>query len=146
MPIGGQSLGKDCRIVLVLPNGGTLNIPSAAITKFKPTPQVTDEKRKGLDGEARHNVIHDGWKVDIELDRFDSTVDDFWAAAEDAYYTGVNLGWGYMQETIQEPNGGTSQYRYEKVAYKVTDLGDREGDKVIKMKMEALASRRRKTQ
>ena len=145
MPIGGQSLGKDVRIVLVTATG-TLNIPAAAITKFTAMPQTADEKRVGLDGEARHNITHSGWKIDIELDRFDSTLDDFWAAAEDAYYNGQNLPWGYIQETIQEPNGGTSQYRYEKVAYKVTDIGAREGDKVVKMKLEALASRRKKSQ
>jgi len=145
MPIGGQSLGKDVRVVLVGANG-PIAIPAAAITKFTAQPQTSDEKRIGLDGEARHNITHGGWKIDIEIDRFDSTLDDFWAAAEDAYYSGQNLPWGYIQETISEPNGGTSQYRYEKVAYKVTDLGAREGDKVIKMKLEALASRRKKSQ
>lgn len=145
MPVGGQSLGKDVRVVLVTANG-TLNIPAAAITKFSAQPQTADEKRIGLDGEARHNITHGGWKIDLEIDRFDSTMDDFWAAAEEAYYAGQNLPWGYIQETIQEPNGGTSQYRYEKVAYKVTDIGAREGDKVVKMKLEALASRRKKSQ
>lgn len=145
MPIGGQSLGKDVRVVLVTANG-TLAIPAAAITKFNAKPTTGDEKRIGLDGEARHNVTHGGWTGSIDIDRFDSTLDDFWAAAEDSYHNGVNLPWGFIQETIQEPNGGISQYRYEKVAYKVTDLGDKEGDKVVKMKLEFMASRRRKSQ
>ena len=145
MPIGGQSLGKDVRVVLVTATG-TLSIPAAAIIKFNSKPNTGDEKRLGLDGEARHNITHGGWGGTFEIDRFDSTLDDFWAAAEDAYYTGQNLPWGYIQETIQEPNGGTSQYRYEKVAYRVTDLGDRIGDKVINMKLEFLASRRKKSQ
>lgn len=145
MPVGGQTIGKDVRLVIVTPSG-TLNIPPAAITSFDAQPETTNEKRIGMDGEARHLVTHAGWKGSFEVDRFDSTLEDFWAQAEAAYYAGVNLPYGYIQETIQEPNGSISQYRYEKVVLDLKDLGKKEGDKTVKMKLDFLASRRIKNQ
>jgi hypothetical protein len=145
MSAANQSIGKDIRVVITTATGN-LNIPTAAITKFDAQPVTADEKRTGLDGEARHVIFHNGWKGGFEIDRFDSTLDDYWATAEANYYNGVNTAYGFIQETIQEPNGGISQYRYEKVVYKVTDIGAREGDKVVKMKLEFMASRRLKVQ
>lgn len=145
MSAANQSLGKDFRVVIVTPTGN-LNIPTAAITKFDAQPVTTNEKRLGLDGEARHLVTHAGWKGSFEIDRFDSTLDDFWALAEANYYNGVNTPYGFIQETVQEPNGGISQFRYEKVVYDLKDVGAREGDKVVKMKLEFMASRRLKVQ
>lgn len=141
MPQGGQSLGKDVRVVIVTAQG-TLNIPPSAITKFDAQPVTGDEKRIGMDGEARHIITHEGWQGSFEVDRLDSTIEDYWAQAEAAYFAGVSMPFGTIQETIQEPNGGISQYRYEKMVLKVTDLGSREGNKTIKMKVSFMASRR----
>jgi len=145
MSAANQTLGKDVRVVITTA-AGTLNIPTTAIMKFDAQPVTTEEKRTGLDGEARHTVTHNGWKGSFEIDRFDSTLDDYWAAAEAAYYNGQNVAYGFIQETIQEPNGGISQFRFEKVVYKLTDMGSREGDKTVKMKLEFMASRRLKVQ
>src|SRR5476649_166725 len=125
MSAANQSLGKDVRVVITTATGN-LTIPASAIMKFDAQPVTNDEKRIPLDGEARHTVTHGGWKGGFEIDRLDSTLDDFWATTEANYYNGVNTPYGFIQETIQEPNGGISQYRYEKVVYKVTDLGARE--------------------
>lgn len=141
MPIGGQSLGKDVRIVLVSPQG-TINIPPAAITRFNVAPETTNEKRLGLDGEVRHLVQPAGYKGSVDIDRFNSNLEDYWAAFEEAYYAGANIGWGYIQETIQNPDGSVSQWRYEKVVFDVKDFGDREGDKIVKMKLDFMASKR----
>src|SRR2546430_1145623 len=108
MSAANQTLGKDVRVVITTP-AGNLNIPTAAITKFDSQPVTSDEKRTGLDGEARHIITHNGWKGPVEIDRFDGTLDDFWALAEANYYNGVNTPYGFIQETIQEPNGGISQ-------------------------------------
>lgn len=140
MPMGGQSLGKDVRAVLVTPFGATLNISPSAITAFDSTPVTTNEKRIGLDGVTRNLVIPSGWKGSFEVDRFDSVIEDYWATFEAAYYAGQNILWGSIQETIDNPDGSVSQYRYSNVAYDLKDLGRREGDKVIKMKLDFYAS------
>ncbi|MRW88867.1 hypothetical protein GJ699_02595 [Duganella sp. FT80W] len=141
MSTGGQSLGKDVSVVIVTASG-TLNIPAAAITKFDSKPVTGDEKRIGLDGQVRNNVTHEGWNGSFEVDRFNSVLDDFWAAAEAAYYAGTALPWGTIQETITNPDLSVSQYTYTQVVLKLTDIGSREGNKTIKQKLDFVASRR----
>lgn len=145
MPVGGQTVGKDVRLVIVTANG-TLNVPPAAITNFHAQPENTVETRKGIDGETRHLVTPGPWKGSIDIDRFDSTVEDFWAAIEAAYYAGQNTPYGYIQETIQEPNGGITQYSYQKVALDLKDLGQKIADKPVTLKLDFHASRRIKNQ
>jgi hypothetical protein len=121
-------------------------VPPAAITGFDASPDTSNEKKMGMDGEARHLITHAGWKGSLDIDRFDSTVEDFWAATEAAYYAGQSTAYGYIQETIQEANGGVSQYRYEKVVLDLKDLGKKQGDKSVTMKLDFMASRRIKVQ
>lgn len=142
MSVGGQSLGKDVRLVIVAGGGTVLDVPPSAITKFSAKPTTGDEKRTGMDGEVRHLITHEGWSGSLEIDRLDSQIEDYWAAAEAAYFAGQSLPWGTIQETIQEPSGAITQWRYERVVLKVDDLGDREGNKTIKMKVSFMASRR----
>lgn len=141
MSTGNQSLGKDVRVV-IMTTSGPLNIPAAAIMKFDSKPTTGDEKRIGLDGNVRNNVTHEGWTGSFEIDRFDSTLDDYWAQAEAAYYGGTALPWGTIQETITNPDLSISQFTYTRVVLKITDMGTREGNKTIKMKLDFVASRR----
>jgi hypothetical protein len=145
MPVGGQTIGKDVRLVIVTATG-TLDVPPAAIASFSSQPENSVEQRKGLDGETRHLVTPGPWKGSIEIDRFDSSVEDFWARIEANYFAGINTPYGYIQETIQEPNGGLSQYSYEKVALDLKDLGKKIADKPVTLQLDFYASRRIKIQ
>jgi hypothetical protein len=143
MPNNNQSVGKDIAIVLMT-SAGALNIPAAAITKFDAQPDTSHEARKGLDGVTRNAVFPNGWKGSFDIDRMNSAVDEFWAQYESDYYNGVNLLPGTINEVIVEANGSISQYRYEGVVLDLKDAGSREADKVIKMKLDFYASRRKK--
>ena len=143
MPNNNQSIGKDVSFV-VMTSAGALNIPAAAITKFDAQPDTSHEARKGLDGVTRNAVFPNGWKGSFDIDRMNSAVDEFWAQFESDYYNGVNLLPGTINEVIVEANGSISQYRYEGVVLDLKDAGSRESDKVIKMKLDFYASRRKK--
>lgn len=143
MAINNQSIGKDVSFV-VMTSSGALNIPAAAITRFDAQPDTSHEARKGLDGVTRNLVYPNGWKGSFEVDRFNSVLDDFWASYEAAYYAGQNLLPGTINEVIQEADGSVSQYRYEGVVLDLKDAGSREADKVIKLKLDFYASRRKK--
>jgi hypothetical protein len=49
---------------------------------------------------------------------------------------------GTITETIQEPGGGVSVYRYDAVVFKLKTLGDKKGNELIKGKMGFFAQRR----
>jgi hypothetical protein len=71
-----------------------------------------------------------------------SSVEDWWNAVENAYFGGQNIPPGTITETIQNPDGSISQYRYTGVMFDLNDLGAREPTKVIKQKLGFVASRR----
>lgn len=132
MPLNGFTIGRD-----VTPN---INTPSGAlspslITKFTAKPETTKKKVKGLDGRTRHLIFPDGWTGAFEVERQDSTVDDFFAAQEAGYYNGQNLLPSTITQTITEVNGSVSQYQYNGVVFSLDDAGDWAGDDTVKQKI-----------
>lgn len=143
MPINSQSIGKDVSLDIYT-SRGSLNIPAAAITNFTSQPQTTSTASKGLDGETRNAVFPDGWQGTFEIDRLSSVLDLFWADYEADYHAGVNLMPGTITETIREPDGSVSQFRYTKVVLNFTNAGSKQANQLVKQTMSFMASRRLK--
>ena len=137
MPVNNQSIGKDVSVVIITPTG-SLNIPAAAITKFSTAPVTDNETRIGMDGVARFLVVPTSYKGSFDVDRMNSSIEDWWAGMEAAYFAGQNVTSGTITETISNPDGSISQYRYTGVVFDLETLGDREPTKVIKQKMKKL--------
>lgn len=141
MPVNNMSIGKDVSVVIITPTGA-LNIPSAAITNFSVQPVTENESRIGMDGITRALVVPTAYQGSFDVDRMNSSVEDWWNAVENAYFSGQNIPSGTITETIQNPDGSISQYRYIGVMFDLNDLGSREPTKVIKQKLGFVASRR----
>lgn len=141
MPINGLSVGKDITIVWT-DNNETKRF--GTITRWNAKPVTKDDKIVAVDGTITHLIFHQGWVLEFEVERTDNSVDEYWAQAEENYFKGKEMAPATIFETIQEPGGGMSQYRYEGVIPMVEDMGDRKGDASIKIKMRGLAARRKK--
>ena len=141
MPVNNMSIGKDVGVVINTTTG-VLNIPAAAITSFSSQPVTENESRIGFDGVSRYLVVPTGWKGSFDVDRMSSAVEDWWASYESAYFAGQTTQPGTITETITNPDGSITQYRYTGVMFDLQDLGTREPTKVIKQKLSFMASRR----
>lgn len=141
MPVNNMSIGKDVGVVINTTTG-VLNIPAAAITSFSSQPVTEQESRIGFDGVSRYLVVPTGWKGSFDVDRMSSAVEDWWASYESAYFAGQTTQPGTITETITNPDGSITQYRYTGVMFDLQDLGTREPTKVIKQKLSFMASRR----
>jgi len=141
MPIGDFSVGRDIALTIVTASGPlTLNM----ITGFHRRQETVEVKVKGLDGVTRHVRFFDGWNGGFDIERADSTVDDYFAQLESNYYAGINEQPGTLTETISEVNGSLSQYRYLGVLLKYDDAGSWAGDATVKQKLSFVASQRQK--
>ena len=76
------------------------------------------------------------------IERGDSTVDDFIAAAEQQFYSGSTVAAGTMYQYVSETDGSTSTYLYDGVTFKLTSAGQWKGDSGVKQKLEFFAARR----
>ena len=139
MPVGGFSVGRDVSLT-IRANNGILRL--GLLTDFEAKPLIGEVKILGLDGLARTRYLPEGWGGSFSVTRQDSTLDDYWAQLEDSYYSGADIGAGIISETITEPDGSISRYRFNDVFLKLTDAGTWSGNKEVKQKLEWAASRR----
>ena len=139
MPINGFSVGRDVSLDVVTASG-PLNF--GLITKFSSKQSSKEEAIKGLDGITRPVRFFDGWSGSFNMERQDSSLDDFFAMLEANYYAGMNEAAVTITETITEVNGAITQYRYTGVLLKYEDAGDWSGDATVKQSVSFVASRR----
>lgn len=141
MPLNSFSVGRDVTLTIVTASGPlNLNL----ITGFQSSPEMGEVKVKGLDGITRHARFFDGWRGRFNVERADSTVDDYFAQLEANYYAGVNEQPAQITETITEVSGAVSQFRYLNVLLKLDDAGNWAGDQTVKQTISFVAAQRQK--
>lgn len=140
MPVNGYTVGRDVSIDLISPAGP---LRFSVRTGFSAKQETTDIRVKRADGITDHLVLPDGWTGSFDYERGNPVLDTYFANLEDQYYAGLNIQAISMTETITEPNGSLSQFRYERVVLKYADAGAKSGDQTVKQKIEWMASRRR---
>ncbi|HTW27869.1 MAG TPA: hypothetical protein VME92_12135 [Acetobacteraceae bacterium] len=133
------SLGRDCQVVLMGPFG---RVDISHVTGFE-AKQVTHPIRVDrLDGTQLAAELPKGWEGSFDIERGDSTVDDFVAKAEQAYYTGGSMAYGTLYQYVTETDGSTSTYQFDSAVFKLTSSGAWKGDASVKQKLEFFAARR----
>lgn len=142
--VGLMSLGKDVSADVILPNGQHLNLGN--ITGFDAKPISKDLSSSGIDGTPRFAVVPEGWQISFDVDRAGPNVDNWWAAHEASYYSGNVIQNVTILETIDEPDGSISQWRFIGCALKLDDAGNYKSDQFVKMKVSGKASFRVKVQ
>ena len=139
MALNGYSIGRDIALDIIGPQGP---LRFNQIISFMSKPDTTDQKIKGLDGITRHLRFPDGWSGSFEIERQDSTVDDYFTQVEANYYAGLNEIPVTITETIIEVNGSVSQYRYLQVILVLEDAGMYKGDASVHQKVRFMSARR----
>lgn len=143
MPVtNGFTVGRDVYVDLTL-STGPLRLP-ATTTGFDAMQETKEVTSHGLDGVNRFAELPAGWKGTIDMDRSDSTIDDYFAQAEADYYLGKIVQPATITETISEANGSVSQYRYIGVVFKFKEAGKKKGDDKVAQSIAWSASKRLK--
>lgn len=143
MPVNGFTVGRDVSVAVQCPSGPLiLNL----ITKFSRKPDNTVRKIKGLDGITRPLIFPDGWSGSVEIERQDSTADDFIAAWEAGYYAGADRAPSTITETITEASGAVTQWQYVGVFFQMETAGEAAGDESMKIVMTWMAEQRIKVE
>lgn len=138
---GGYNTGLDVSIDI---NAASGPIRISKLMNFDSKPKVTNTEITPLNGQTDELVVPKGWSGSFEAERTDSVLDDWWAKFEDDYYNGVTQAAATITETIAEPGGGVTTWRYTSVILTLTDAGKKEGDKTIRQSVSFTAKRRLK--
>lgn len=140
MPLNGYSVGRDTTIVVILPDGTSLNL--GTVTKFSSKQDTTTEKIKALDGKTYHLRYFDGWTGSFEVNRQGPDLDAYFSGLESDYYAGITEGYATIQQTISEPDGSVTQYRFDRCILQLDDAGDYASDKSVMQKVSFMATQR----
>ncbi len=136
----GYSLGRNHIVIVVLPEGSTLNF--GQVTKWTAKQDSSEQKIVSMNGEIDHLRFYQGWSGSFEAERRGPDLDEYFAHLEANFHSGIDEPPATMQQTIVEPNGRVSQYRFERVLLKYDDAGDWSGDKAVHQKVSFVAARR----
>src|SRR5271157_838500 len=133
------SVGRDTQLVVIGPTG---RIDLAHVTSFDSRQLTYSVRVDRLDGTQMGAELPKGWEGAFEIERGDSAVDDFIAAAEQLFYNGSTVPAGTMYQYVSETDGSTSTYLYDGVTFKLASAGQWKGDSGVKQKLEFFATRR----
>lgn len=143
MPVNDFNVGKDVSLDI---DNGDGPVTFTLVTGFNARQDTVDIKEKGIDGIPRHLTLPDGWSGQFQITRQKDDVDQFFQNLEDQYYAegDTNMPTMTINQTIAEPNGNVSQYRYEGVQVKLEDAGEWGADTTVKLRVGFVASRRKR--
>jgi hypothetical protein len=144
MPMNNFNTGRDLTLNLIGYNGTILAF--GLLTDFDAKMLTNKVAIKGMDGIIRYLEIPDGWDGSFGYTKQDDQIDAYFAGLEANYYAGQNVQASSVTETIQNPDGSISQYRFTGVMMKYDDAGAWRGDNDIKVKISWCASKRLKVQ
>lgn len=139
MPVQGFTIGKDAAVDFNLPQGP---VRFSNVTNFTAHPIQTDIESKGQDGTDYFGTIPSGWQGTVDIDRFNANMDIAFDYLETLYYSGQPVPNGSIQETITEPDGSITVWKFIRVAFKYEDHGSYAGDQKVSQRMSWKASRR----
>jgi hypothetical protein len=133
------SVGRDTQLVVLGPAG---RVDLTYVTAFEAHQLTHSVRVDRLDGTQMGAELPKGWEGTFEIERGDSAVDDFTAAAETAFYNGGVVPAGTMYQYVAETDGSTSTYLYDGVTFKLASAGQWKGDSGVRQKLEFFATRR----
>jgi hypothetical protein len=136
----GYSIGRDVSVVVTLPDGTNLSLGKVISFDAKQSTSMTTIK--GIDGVIDNLRFFEGWTGSIKTERRDPTLDAYFAGLESNYYAGLSEQYCQIQQTISEPDGSISQYRYERVLLEYAEAGAFEADKSVSQTLNFKAARR----
>lgn len=144
--MNGFSTGRDVKIDIVDPSSAAVLQTFSLQTTFESRQMTNRVTIKGLDGIVRYLELPEGWEGSLEYDRQNDALDAYVASLETAYYAGLNLQTAQITETIANPDGSTSIYRFTGVVFKLSNSGSWKGDDRVAQKLDWCASLRIKVQ
>jgi hypothetical protein len=134
-----MNVGVDYSITYYDADTGTLvelgDVQSVKITALK-----HDIASKPYNQSPRFGYIPDGFKIDFQITRTGPGLEDLSVLNAQNFSQGKVQSPGYLNQTINNPNGSVSRFQYTNFVVFLTDHGDISREKVVGITLEGMAS------
>lgn len=139
MPINGMNVGVDYSITYFESASGTL-VALGDVQNVKIMAQKHDIKSAPYNQVPRFGYVPDGFKVDFSITRTGNVLEDLMALFSVNFNAGNIITPGFLNESINNPDGTVRRYQYTNFVVFLTDHGDISREKVVSLKLEGMAS------
>lgn len=139
MPINGMNVGVDYAISYYESSSGTL-ISLGDVQSVKIIANKHDIKSAPYNQVPRFGYVPDGFKVDFTITRTGSILELLMTTFNSNFNAGNIITPGFLNESINNPDGTVSRFQYTNFVVFLTDHGDISREKVVSMKLEGMAS------
>lgn len=99
-----------------------------------------DIKSMPYNGVPRFGYVPDGFRVDFTITRTGPTLEDLMVTFSANFNAGNIITPGFLNESINNPDGTVRRYQYTNFVFFLTDHGDISREKVVMLKGEGMAS------
>jgi hypothetical protein len=140
-----MNVGRDYNFGLYDSNQGVIQ-DLGDIQTIRITSQKHDLVSRPYNQPPKFGYVPDGYRVDFTITRTDSELESLQVAVETAFNNGQNSLPGYLNETIQNPDGSITRYQYQQFVFWLTDQGEVSRERVITQRLEGMASQKIKLQ
>lgn len=135
------SVGRDCQLVVMGPYG---RIDLTHVTSFEARQMTAAVRVDRIDGSQLAAELPKGWEGHFELERGNSSVDDFVARMESSYNAGRAIASGTLYQYVTEADGSVSTYQFDGVVFRLTNAGVWRSDQSVRQRLEFFAASRRR--
>lgn len=139
MPVNGMNVGTDYSLMYYDSTSGALidlgDVQNVTITAMK-----HDIKSMPYNNTPRFGYIPDGFRMEFTITRTGSVLEDLMVTLSKNFNAGTVQKPGYLNESILNNDGTTRRYQYTNLVVFLTDHGQISRDKVVTLKLEAMAS------
>lgn len=143
MPVNKMNVGVDYSISFYDGASGVLvdlgDVQDVAISAMK-----HDIKSQPYNGVPRFGYVPDGFKIDFTITRTGAALEDFAVINAANFNQGQVQSPGFLNETINNPDGTVSRYQYTGFVVFLTDHGHISREKLVMLKLEGMASEKTK--
>ena len=141
MPINSFSIGRDCQLVVMGPQG---RVDLTYVTSFESRQMTQSIRLDRLDGIQMGAELPKGWEGSFKVERGTSAVDDFIASSEQSFLNSGALPAGTVYQYVTEVDGSVSTYQFSGVVFKLLNAGSWKGDASVRQKLEFFATQRQR--
>lgn len=141
MSVNGMNVGVDYFITYYDSTSGAL-INLGDVQDVKIAALKHDIKSAPYNQPPRYGFVPDGYKIDFTITRNGSSLEDLMVLLEANFNAGNVQGAGYLNETINNPDGSISRYQYKNFVVFLTSHGDISREKVVTLVLEGMASQK----
>lgn len=141
MPVNGMNVGVDYSFGYYDGNTGVI-VDLGDVQDIRITANRHDIKTMPYNDDPRFGFVPDGFKIDFTITRSSSDLEDLMVTFNNNFSAGKVIRPGYLNESVNNPDGSISRYQYTNFVVFLTDHGDISREKVVTLRLEGWASRK----